>query len=58
MAEDYQRIEVIAGTSRRRRLTAEEKLRIVEETSRNGQSLSVIARRHGMAPICCIVGGC
>lgn len=50
MAEDYQRIEVITGTARRRRWTAEEKLRIVEETLRTGESLSSVARRRGVAP--------
>ena len=49
MSDDYQRIEVIAGVARRRRWTTEEKLRIVEETLRSGEGISVLARRHGVA---------
>ena len=36
--------------ARRRRWTIEEKLRIVEETLRSGESISILARRHGVAP--------
>ena len=50
MSDDYQRIEVITGAARRRRWATEEKLRIVEETLRCGESISVLARRHGVAP--------
>jgi transposase len=50
MSDDYQRIEVITGAARRRRWTTEEKLRIVEETLRSGESISILARRHGVAP--------
>ena len=50
MSDDYQRIEVITGAARRRRWTTEEKLRIVDETLRSGESISVLARRHGVAP--------
>ncbi|MEM7444888.1 MAG: IS3 family transposase, partial [Pseudomonadota bacterium] len=32
MSDEYQRIEIIPGAERRRRWTAGEKLRIVEET--------------------------
>ena len=32
MSDEYQRIEVITGTARRRRWTGEQKLRIIEET--------------------------
>jgi len=32
------------------RWTTEEKLRIVDETLRSGESISVLARRHGVAP--------
>ena len=49
MSDDYQRIEVIMGASRRRRWTTEEKLRIVDETLRSGESISIVARRHGVA---------
>ena len=50
MSDDYQRIEVITGAARRRRWTTEEKLRIVDETLRSGESISILARRHGVAP--------
>ena len=50
MSDDYQRIEVITGTARRRRWSTEEKLRLVEETLNSTESISSIARRHGVAP--------
>ncbi len=49
MSDDYQRIEVITGTARRRRWTSEQKLRIIEETYEPGESVSAVARRHGVA---------
>lgn len=50
MSDDYQKIEVITGTARRRRWSTEEKLRLVEETLNSAESISAIARRHGVAP--------
>ena len=50
MSDEYQRIEVITGTARRRRWTLEEKLRIVEESYEPGLSVSYVARRNGVAP--------
>jgi len=50
MSDEYRRIEVITGTARRRYWSAEEKLRIVEETLQPGQTVSVVARQHGVAP--------
>lgn len=50
MSDDYRRIEIITGTERRRRWSAAEKLRIVEETLTGGDSVSAVARRHGVAP--------
>lgn len=50
MSDDYQRIEIITGTERRRRWSAEEKLRIVEEALTSADSVSAVARRHGVAP--------
>ena len=38
------------GLVSRRRWSAEQKLRIVEESLRSGESVSVVARRHGVAP--------
>lgn len=50
MSEDYQRIEVITGTRRRRRWPTDEKLRIIEESFEPGESVSSVARRNGVAP--------
>lgn len=50
MSDDYQGIEIITGMERRRRWTAAEKLRIVEQTLTSGDSVSAVARRHGVAP--------
>ncbi len=43
-------IEIITDSGRRRRWTAAEKLRIVEETLDDRASISVVARRNGVAP--------
>ena len=43
MSDDYQRIEVIAVAAHRRRWTTEEKLRIVDETLRSKESISIVA---------------
>ena len=43
-------IEIINDGGRRRRWTAAEKLRIVEETLDERASISVVARRNGVAP--------
>jgi transposase len=43
-------IEIITNGGRRRRWTAAEKLRIVEETLDDRASISVVARRNGVAP--------
>jgi transposase len=44
------RIEVITGVERRRRWTTAQKVGIVEETMQLGNSVSSVARRHGIAP--------
>ena len=44
------RIEVITSVQRRRRWTTAQKVAIVEETMRPGQSVSSVARLHGIAP--------
>ena len=49
MTGSYERVEVITSVQRRRRWSVEEKLRIVEETYQPGQSVSLVARRHGIA---------
>lgn len=43
-------IEIITDGGRRRRWTAAEKLRIVEETLDDRASISIVARRNGVAP--------
>lgn len=43
-------IEIIADGGRRRRWSAADKLRIVEETMFEGESISAVARRNGVAP--------
>ena len=42
-------IEIIADGGRRRRWSAADKLRIVEETMYDGESISAVARRNGVA---------
>lgn len=42
--------EVLTGPERRRRRTPSEKLAIVAETQEPGVAVSLVARRHGMAP--------
>jgi transposase len=43
-------IEIITDGGRRRRWSSSEKLRIVEETLYDGESISAVARRNGVAP--------
>lgn len=50
MSDDYRRIEVITGTARRRSWSLEQKIAIIEETFEAGNSVSSVARRHGVAP--------
>lgn len=42
--------EVLSGPERRRRRTPAEKLAIVAETYEPGVTVSLVARRHGIAP--------
>ena len=44
------RDEVITSVQRRRRWSAEEKARIVQQTYAPGMSVSLVARQHGVAP--------
>ena len=44
------RVEIITSVQRRRRWTASEKVRMVEETFEPGMTVSLVARRHGVAP--------
>jgi len=43
-------IEIITDGGRRRRWSAADKLRIVEEIMYDGESISAVARRNGVAP--------
>jgi transposase len=49
-ATTARRLEIIAGTSRRRWFSADDKARMIEETLVPGAVVSEIARRHGLAP--------
>ena len=44
------RLEVITGVGGRRRWSADEKARILEEAMAPGAVVSEVARRHGMSP--------
>ena len=46
-AGDIRRIEVITGTGRRRRWSAETKAQIIAESFTGEASVSEVARRHG-----------
>lgn len=43
-------IEINTDGGRRRRWSATDKLQVVEETMFEGQSISAVARRNGLAP--------
>jgi transposase len=45
-----ERIEIITGRKRRRQYTAEEKVRLVEQTMRAVVTVATAARLHGVAP--------
>jgi transposase len=48
--EAVRRLEVFAGTGRRRAWTAEQKARIIAESYESGETVSAVARRHGLTP--------
>jgi transposase len=50
MSNSPDRVEVFAGIQRRRRYTAEQKLAVVQESTRPGMTISYVARLHGIAP--------
>ena len=50
MTSSSDRVEIITAVQRRRRWTAAQKMRIVEETLEPGASVSEVARRHEVAP--------
>lgn len=47
--EEYRRIELITGATRRRRWTEAEKAAVVSESMRPGINVSALARRFGVA---------
>jgi transposase len=49
-AAPVRRVEVFTGTGRRRRWPAEQKALIVAETYDGGETVSAVARRHGLTP--------
>lgn len=50
LTEPVRRLEVFTGAGRRRAWTAEQKARIVAESHGGGESVSAVARRHGLTP--------
>jgi transposase len=50
MSNPTDRVEIITSVQCRRRWTAAEKVRMVEETFELGMTVSLVARRHGVAP--------
>ena len=50
MTGKIEQVEVITSIQRRRRWSAEEKAAIVQVTYARGMSVSLAARRHGIAP--------
>jgi transposase len=50
MSEEVRRVEVITSVQRRRRWSAAEKIRLIEETLEPGMSVSFVARKHGISP--------
>ena len=44
------RVEIITSVQRRRRWTAAEKMRLVEQTFAPGMTVSLVARQNGIAP--------
>src|SRR6201993_3002322 len=49
-ADTLQRVEIITGTGRRRRWSADAKTAIVAESFAPGASVSAVARRHDISP--------
>ena len=49
-AEPLRRLEVFTGAGRRRAWRAEQKAQIIGESYESGDSVSAVARRHGLTP--------
>src|SRR5262245_25675628 len=50
MTNSTNRVEIITSVQRRRRWTATGRVRLVEEPVETGMTVSLVARRHGVAP--------
>jgi transposase len=50
MTGSPERVEVVTSVQRRQRWTAAGKVRMVEETHMPGATVSLVARRYGVAP--------
>ena len=50
ITEPVRRLEVFTGVGRRRTWRDEDKARIVAEIAVSGESVSAVARRHGLSP--------
>ena len=50
MSKPIERVEIISGIHRRRRYSAEDKVRLVEQTTQPGMTVSAVARLHGVSP--------
>lgn len=50
ITKPVRRLEVFTGAGRRRTWSAEDKARIVAEIVASGDSVSAVARRHGLSP--------
>jgi transposase len=50
MSKPIECLNIITGRERRRRYTAEEKVRLVAETMRPGMTVSAVARLQGVSP--------
>lgn len=49
-SEPVRRLEVFTGAGRRRGWTVEQKARIIAESYGSGETVSAVARRHGLTP--------
>lgn len=50
MTEKIAKAEILSGRERLRRWSAAEKVSMVSETQEPGMTVSLVARRHGVAP--------
>jgi transposase len=50
MTDTPEKVEVVTSVQRRRRWSAAEKMRMVDESQEPGASVSLVARRHGVNP--------